>query len=152
MERIPLGKAPNEAENVPRLRQVLVKMLGTWDSSVFDVPTVTRIVETELKTAQTNEDLKEALLVLYDYSHRHDKTLRMLLRDRSTRVFDYISNHELFEAVREKESIQTLYGIDENSTSRLLVREADSTLPSAAVVSILEVSIVCLRMHARGRA
>mmetsp|Transcript_1098 Transcript_1098/g.3009 ORF Transcript_1098/g.3009 Transcript_1098/m.3009 type:complete len:635 (+) Transcript_1098:927-2831(+) len=117
---------------------VLVKMLGTWDSSVFDVPTVTRIVETELKTAQTNEDLKEALLVLYDYSHRHDKTLRMLLRDRSTRVFDYISNHELFEAVREKESIQTLYGIDENSTSRLLAREADSTLPSAAVVSILE--------------
>ncbi|KAJ8902289.1 hypothetical protein NDN08_006696 [Rhodosorus marinus] len=121
-----------------RDQEVLVKVLGTWDSSVFDVPTVTRIVETELKTAQNKKYLKEALLVLYDYSHRHDKTLRMLLRDRSSRVFDYISNHELFEAVREKESIQTLYSIDENSTSRLLAREADSSLPSTAVVSILE--------------
>ncbi|KAJ8900826.1 hypothetical protein NDN08_000125 [Rhodosorus marinus] len=46
--------------------EVLVKVLGTWDSSVFDVPTVTRIVETELKTAQNKKYLKEALLVL-DY-------------------------------------------------------------------------------------
>lgn len=117
---------------------MLLSILGKWSSTLYDVPLITRVVEKEMHHKAEDEDLKNALMILYDRSYRHDETLQILLSDRSTRVFEYIEHHEFFEAIRSKESLEVLYEIDEKQTTLLLARAPAKLLPSRAVVPILE--------------
>mmetsp|Transcript_12993 Transcript_12993/g.39999 ORF Transcript_12993/g.39999 Transcript_12993/m.39999 type:complete len:819 (-) Transcript_12993:330-2786(-) len=116
----------------------IVAVLNKWGSKTFDVPLVSRKLEERIASHPEKSHLKEALLILYDFSSRHDETLALLLHDNSPRVFEYIISHKFYEAVRSKSAIASLYEIDKKKTTQLLARAPTRILPSTAVVPILE--------------
>jgi Region in Clathrin and VPS len=136
----------------------MLKVLKSWPSDVYDVPAITRTVETQLvslleaenaagllpSTTTTKdislqrEALREALFMLYGLSGRHDETLNLLLQEGSSRVFGYVKSHDLYEAVRSTEAMSGLFKIDKDEAADLLVNAPGTLLPPEAVVPILK--------------
>eukprot|EP00188_Purpureofilum_apyrenoidigerum_P005890 Plantae.Rhodophyta-Purpureofilum_apyrenoidigerum.ctg8224.p1 GENE.Plantae.Rhodophyta-Purpureofilum_apyrenoidigerum.ctg8224~~Plantae.Rhodophyta-Purpureofilum_apyrenoidigerum.ctg8224.p1 ORF type:complete len:814 (+),score=136.24 Plantae.Rhodophyta-Purpureofilum_apyrenoidigerum.ctg8224:161-2602(+) len=116
----------------------IVTILKRWGPEIFDVPLVTRKIEERIALHPEKSYLKQAVMVLYEYSNRHDETLTLLLRDKSPGVFEYISAHKFYEAIRSKSAIARLYEVDERKTTQLLARASARILPCTAVVPILE--------------
>lgn len=126
---------------------VMLRVLKTWPTDVFDVSTVTKAIEEQLTTDNNKpvirwsrterESLNEGLLMMYGLSGRHDETLIFLLRDKSPKVFDYIKSHHLYEAVRSVETVSGLYEIDPEAATDILSHAPETVLPPDAVVPIL---------------
>jgi vacuolar protein sorting-associated protein 41 len=136
----------------------MLNVLKSWPSDVYDVPAITRAVETQsvslLEADNTvarltpvssmknisvqRESLREALFMLYGLSGRHDETLNLLLQEGSKRVFGYVKSHDLYEAVRSTEAMSGLYTIDKDEAAELLVNAPGTLLPPEAVVPILK--------------
>lgn len=123
----------------------MLQMLKTWPADVYDVSTVTKAIEGQLGmssghsrwTDLEREPLREGLLMMYGLSGRHDETLNLLLKEESSKVFDYIRSHHLHEAVRSAETIAGLFKIDANAATELLTHAPETVLPPDAIVPIL---------------
>jgi hypothetical protein len=137
--------------------EAMLNVLKSWPSDVYDVPAITRAVETQSATmieaegdsqlhsvgivkdmSTQREALREALFMLYGLSGRHDETLNLLLQEKSSRVFPYVRSHDLYEAVRSSEAMSGMYAIDKDEATDLLVSAPGTLLPPEAVVPILK--------------
>lgn len=124
---------------------LMLQMLKTWPADVYDVSTVTKAIEKQLGMGSVpsrwsdteREPLREGLLMMYGLSGRHDETLNMLLKEKSSKVFNYIRSHHLHEAVRSAQTISGLFAIDENAATELLTHAPETVLPPDAIVPIL---------------
>ncbi|CAN8075758.1 unnamed protein product [Agarophyton chilense] len=125
--------------------EVMLQVLKTWPANVYGVLTVTIAIEEKIAkeekqkwlSKEGREALREGLLMMYGLSGRHDENLNLLLRDGSSKVYDYIRSHNLYEAVRSPETIQGLYKIDSFAATDILSHAPETILPPEAVVPIL---------------
>jgi len=148
-EKIPLSNPKFETEFygevlidlVRSSPEVMGKILKVWPSDIYSVSTVTRETEKAMAEAADgakSQGMQENLLFLYALGGRRDETLNFLLKERSPKVFDYVEDNQLYEAVRSESSIRQLYETDQSRASTLLSRAELSQLPPEAVVPIFE--------------
>lgn len=125
--------------------KVMLEVLKTWPADVFDVSTVTKAIEEQMDLTSNEQEnrhekrdlLSDGLLMMYGLSGRHDETLNLLLREQSSKVYEYIRSHHLYEAVRSVETITGLFKIDSNAATDILSHAPETVLPPDAVVPIL---------------
>ncbi|RHZ45377.1 hypothetical protein Glove_680g79 [Diversispora epigaea] len=82
--------------------QALCDTIMKWPPTIYNISSVTVLVEDILEKDPDNKILMECLAELYAYNHEPDKALEYNLRLRRPNVFDLIRDYDLFSAVQDK--------------------------------------------------
>ncbi|CAG8660098.1 10427_t:CDS:10, partial [Acaulospora colombiana] len=82
--------------------QSLCETIMRWPSTIYNISSVTELVEDSLEKEPDNKTLMECLAELYAYNQEPDKALEYNLRLRRPNVFDLIREYNLFSAVQDK--------------------------------------------------
>ncbi|KAH3757248.1 vacuolar protein sorting-associated protein 41 [Pelomyxa schiedti] len=94
-----------------------------WPPTVYNINSVTELINRELEHAADSKILLQALAEIYSKTNEHDKALLVFLKAGQGPIFQHIEKYQLFKSVESQ--ITSLFSINSDKTIRLLVKHAD---------------------------
>ncbi|KAK4441239.1 Vacuolar protein sorting-associated protein 41 [Sesamum alatum] len=109
----------------------LLSIVKTWPPVIYSALPVISAIEPQLNTSSATDDLKEALAELYVIDGQYEKAFSLYADLMKPDIFDFIDNHDLHDAIREK--VAQLMMIDCKRAVPLFIQHRDLISPSDVV-------------------
>ncbi|KAL0436968.1 UNVERIFIED_CONTAM: Vacuolar protein sorting-associated protein 41 [Sesamum radiatum] len=109
----------------------LLSIVKTWPPVIYSALPVISAIEPQLNTSSSTDALKEALAELYVIGGQYEKAFSLYADLMKPDMFDFIDNHDLHDAIREK--VAQLMMIDCKRAVPLFIQHRDLISPSDVV-------------------
>ncbi|KAL0460606.1 UNVERIFIED_CONTAM: Vacuolar protein sorting-associated protein 41 [Sesamum latifolium] len=109
----------------------LLSIVKTWPPVIYSALPVISAIEPQLNTSSSTDALKEALAELYVIDGQYEKAFSLYADLMKPDIFDFIENHDLHDAIREK--VAQLMMIDCKRAVPLFIQHRDLISPSDVV-------------------